>query len=133
MGVVVRKVSAALPIALDRDWGCSADGAVCCTNASSSSAQGCSVETALEAASLHPAQLLGIEDRKGTLNYDSDAGTVMGMVGGRASACCSKAGLLQMQAASAASLGVLGSLALPRICSGLLSGDFFPVGAGDAS
>lgn len=92
MGVVVRKVSAVPPIALDRDWGCSADGAVCCTNASSSSAQGCSVETALEAASLHPAQLLGIEDRKGTLNYDSDAGTVMGMVGGRASACCSKAG-----------------------------------------
>lgn len=44
-----------------------------------------------------------------------------------------KQGLLQMQAASAASLWALGSLALPRICSGLLSGDFFPVGAGDAS
>ncbi|XP_053813957.1 N-acetylglucosamine-6-phosphate deacetylase isoform X4 [Vidua chalybeata] len=37
-------------------------------------ATGCSVETALEAASLHPAQLLGIEHKKGTLNYDSDAG-----------------------------------------------------------
>ncbi|XP_050835842.1 N-acetylglucosamine-6-phosphate deacetylase isoform X2 [Serinus canaria] len=36
-------------------------------------ATGCSVETALEAASLHPAQLLGIEHKKGTLNYDSDA------------------------------------------------------------
>ncbi|XP_062998977.1 N-acetylglucosamine-6-phosphate deacetylase [Elgaria multicarinata webbii] len=36
-------------------------------------ATGCSVETALEAASLHPAQLLKIEDRKGTLDYDSDA------------------------------------------------------------
>lgn len=34
---------------------------------------------ALEAASLHPAQLLGIEDQKGTLDYDTDAGTgVMG-------------------------------------------------------
>lgn len=42
------------------------------------SVQGCSVETALEAASLHPAQLLGIEHKKGTLNYDSDAGTGMG-------------------------------------------------------
>lgn len=40
-------------------------------------ATGCSVETALEAASLHPAQLLGIEDRKGTLNYDSDADFLM--------------------------------------------------------
>ncbi|XP_050824325.1 N-acetylglucosamine-6-phosphate deacetylase isoform X1 [Gopherus flavomarginatus] len=36
-------------------------------------ATGCTVETALEAASLHPAQLLGIEHRKGTLNYDNDA------------------------------------------------------------
>ncbi|XP_010137447.1 PREDICTED: putative N-acetylglucosamine-6-phosphate deacetylase, partial [Buceros rhinoceros silvestris] len=36
-------------------------------------ATGCSVETALEAASLHPAQLLGIEHKKGTLNYDADA------------------------------------------------------------
>uniref|UniRef100_A0A8D2JD05 N-acetylglucosamine-6-phosphate deacetylase n=1 Tax=Varanus komodoensis TaxID=61221 RepID=A0A8D2JD05_VARKO len=36
-------------------------------------ATGCSIETALEAASLHPAQLLKIEDRKGTLDYDSDA------------------------------------------------------------
>uniref|UniRef100_A0A8C4UQN6 N-acetylglucosamine-6-phosphate deacetylase n=1 Tax=Falco tinnunculus TaxID=100819 RepID=A0A8C4UQN6_FALTI len=40
-------------------------------------ATGCSVETALEAASLHPAQLLGIEHRKGTLNYDSDADFLM--------------------------------------------------------
>ncbi|KAJ6657610.1 hypothetical protein lerEdw1_002326 [Lerista edwardsae] len=36
-------------------------------------ATGCSVEMALEAASLHPAQLLGIEDQKGTLDYDTDA------------------------------------------------------------
>lgn len=35
---------------------------------------GCSVEEALEAASLHPAQLLGISHKKGNLNYDSDAG-----------------------------------------------------------
>ena len=30
-------------------------------------------EEALEAATLHPAQLLRISDHKGTLNYDSDA------------------------------------------------------------
>lgn len=35
---------------------------------------GCSVEEALEAASLHPAQLLGISPRKGKLDYGSDAG-----------------------------------------------------------
>lgn len=35
---------------------------------------GCSVEEALEAASLHPAQLLGISHRKGTLDYGADAG-----------------------------------------------------------
>ncbi|RMC17924.1 hypothetical protein DUI87_05593 [Hirundo rustica rustica] len=40
-------------------------------------ATGCSLETALEAASLHPAQLLGIEHKKGTLNYDSDADFLM--------------------------------------------------------
>ncbi|PKU43967.1 n-acetylglucosamine-6-phosphate deacetylase [Limosa lapponica baueri] len=40
-------------------------------------ATGCSIETALEAASLHPAQLLGIEHKKGTLNYDSDADFLM--------------------------------------------------------
>uniref|UniRef100_A0A8C5IBP1 N-acetylglucosamine-6-phosphate deacetylase n=1 Tax=Junco hyemalis TaxID=40217 RepID=A0A8C5IBP1_JUNHY len=40
-------------------------------------ATGCSVETALEAASLHPAQLLGIEHKKGTLDYDSDADFLM--------------------------------------------------------
>jgi N-acetylglucosamine-6-phosphate deacetylase len=34
---------------------------------------GCSIETALEAASLHPAQSLGIEAQKGTLNYGADA------------------------------------------------------------
>ncbi|XP_043927133.1 N-acetylglucosamine-6-phosphate deacetylase isoform X2 [Protopterus annectens] len=38
---------------------------------------GCSLESALEAASLHPAQLLGIEHRKGTLNYGADAGTLL--------------------------------------------------------
>ncbi|MBN3277400.1 NAGA deacetylase, partial [Polyodon spathula] len=37
-------------------------------------ASGCTVEMALEAASLHPAQLLGVSDRKGTLHYGSDAG-----------------------------------------------------------
>ncbi|KAK6475994.1 N-acetylglucosamine-6-phosphate deacetylase-like [Huso huso] len=36
-------------------------------------ASGCTVEAALEAASLHPAQLLGVSDRKGTLHYGSDA------------------------------------------------------------
>lgn len=35
---------------------------------------GCSVECALEAASLHPAQLLGLEKRKGTLDFGADAG-----------------------------------------------------------
>ncbi|XP_058426252.1 N-acetylglucosamine-6-phosphate deacetylase isoform X4 [Diceros bicornis minor] len=35
---------------------------------------GCSVESALEAASLHPAQLLGLEKRKGTLDFGADAG-----------------------------------------------------------
>lgn len=38
---------------------------------------GCSVEEALEAASLHPAQLLGLSHRKGTLNYGCDADLVM--------------------------------------------------------
>ncbi|XP_055265238.1 N-acetylglucosamine-6-phosphate deacetylase isoform X1 [Moschus berezovskii] len=37
-------------------------------------ATGCSVESALEAASLHPAQLLGLEKRKGTLDFGADAG-----------------------------------------------------------
>lgn len=40
-------------------------------------ASGCSVEEALEAASLHPAQLLGISHRKGTLNYGTDADLVL--------------------------------------------------------
>lgn len=35
---------------------------------------GCSVEEALGAASLHPAQLLRIGHKKGTLDYGSDAG-----------------------------------------------------------
>uniref|UniRef100_A0A8C6WP15 N-acetylglucosamine-6-phosphate deacetylase n=1 Tax=Neogobius melanostomus TaxID=47308 RepID=A0A8C6WP15_9GOBI len=38
---------------------------------------GCSVEEALEAASLHPAQLLGISHRKGSLEYGCDADLVM--------------------------------------------------------
>ncbi|XP_018091976.1 N-acetylglucosamine-6-phosphate deacetylase isoform X2 [Xenopus laevis] len=38
-------------------------------------ATGCTVEEALEAASLHPAQVLGIEDHKGTLDFGADAGT----------------------------------------------------------
>ncbi|XP_015991972.2 N-acetylglucosamine-6-phosphate deacetylase isoform X1 [Rousettus aegyptiacus] len=37
-------------------------------------ATGCSIESALEAASLHPAQLLGLEKRKGTLDFGADAG-----------------------------------------------------------
>lgn len=31
------------------------------------------MEEAVEAASLHPAQVLGLEDRKGTLDYGTDA------------------------------------------------------------
>ena len=37
---------------------------------------GCSAVEALEGATLHPAQVLGIEQRKGTLNYKSDADLV---------------------------------------------------------
>ncbi|XP_012997136.1 N-acetylglucosamine-6-phosphate deacetylase isoform X1 [Cavia porcellus] len=40
-------------------------------------ATGCSVEAALEAASLHPAQLLGLEKRKGTLDFGADADFVV--------------------------------------------------------
>ncbi|GAA6222137.1 N-acetylglucosamine-6-phosphate deacetylase [Lates japonicus] len=40
-------------------------------------ASGCSVEEALEAASLHPAQLLGLSHRKGNLDYGSDADLVL--------------------------------------------------------
>lgn len=40
-------------------------------------ASGCSVEQALEAASLHPAQLLNISHKKGSLEYGSDADLVM--------------------------------------------------------
>ncbi|KAK9753517.1 Amidohydrolase family [Popillia japonica] len=36
-------------------------------------ATGCSTEYALEAASLHPAQVLGISDKKGTLDFEADA------------------------------------------------------------
>lgn len=38
---------------------------------------GCGVEFALEAASLHPAQVLGISNQKGNLNYGCDADFVM--------------------------------------------------------
>jgi N-acetylglucosamine-6-phosphate deacetylase len=38
---------------------------------------GCSVVEALEAASYHPAQLLGIEKKKGTLDYGADADFVV--------------------------------------------------------
>ncbi|KAF3845893.1 hypothetical protein F7725_002971 [Dissostichus mawsoni] len=38
---------------------------------------GCSVEEALEAASLHPAQLLGLSHRKGNLDFGSDADLVL--------------------------------------------------------
>ncbi|XP_045848537.1 N-acetylglucosamine-6-phosphate deacetylase isoform X2 [Meles meles] len=40
-------------------------------------ATGCGVELALEAASLHPAQLLGLEKRKGTLDFGADADFVV--------------------------------------------------------
>lgn len=40
-------------------------------------ASGCSVEEALEAASLHPAELLGISQQKGTLSYGTDADLVL--------------------------------------------------------
>ncbi|XP_042636720.1 N-acetylglucosamine-6-phosphate deacetylase [Orycteropus afer afer] len=40
-------------------------------------ATGCSVESALEAASLHPAQLLGLEKQKGTLDFGADADFVV--------------------------------------------------------
>ena len=38
---------------------------------------GCSSVEALEAASLHPAQLLKISDHKGTLNYGADADIII--------------------------------------------------------
>ncbi|MBN3301831.1 NAGA deacetylase, partial [Amia calva] len=40
-------------------------------------ASGCTVESALEAASLHPAQLLGLSHQKGTLDYGTDADFVL--------------------------------------------------------
>ncbi|XP_060760273.1 N-acetylglucosamine-6-phosphate deacetylase isoform X2 [Neoarius graeffei] len=40
-------------------------------------ASGCTVEAALEAASLHPAQLLGVSHKKGTLEYGADADFVI--------------------------------------------------------
>ncbi|KAK7794100.1 hypothetical protein R5R35_005604 [Gryllus longicercus] len=40
-------------------------------------ASGCSVEKALEAATLHPAKVLGIENIKGTLNYGADADFIL--------------------------------------------------------
>ncbi|XP_075420535.1 N-acetylglucosamine-6-phosphate deacetylase isoform X1 [Tenrec ecaudatus] len=40
-------------------------------------ATGCSLEAALEAASLHPAQLLGLEQHKGTLDFGADADFVV--------------------------------------------------------
>ncbi|KAI4463780.1 n-acetylglucosamine-6-phosphate deacetylase [Holotrichia oblita] len=40
-------------------------------------ATGCSVEYALEAASLHPAKVLGMSDKKGTLNFEADADFIL--------------------------------------------------------
>ncbi|XP_060028565.1 N-acetylglucosamine-6-phosphate deacetylase isoform X2 [Erinaceus europaeus] len=40
-------------------------------------ASGCNLESALEAASLHPAQLLGLEKHKGTLDFGADADFVV--------------------------------------------------------
>jgi N-acetylglucosamine-6-phosphate deacetylase len=37
----------------------------------------CPIEFALEAASLHPADCLGVSDRKGTLNYGADADFIL--------------------------------------------------------
>ncbi len=37
----------------------------------------CTIVEALESATLHPAELLGISDRKGTLSYGSDADFVL--------------------------------------------------------
>jgi len=37
----------------------------------------CSIVEAVEAASLHPAQVLGIADRKGTLNVGAEADFVL--------------------------------------------------------
>lgn len=92
------------------------------------------METALEAASLHPAQLLGIEDRKGTLNYDSDAGTVMGMVG-RVSACWRKVGPAINAGCFCCFTGGTGDphSAQDLLWAFALGIFFFPVGAGDAS
>lgn len=41
------------------------------------SATGSSLAEAIEAATLHPAQFLGVEDRKGTLEYGTDADFVI--------------------------------------------------------
>lgn len=41
------------------------------------SATGCSVIEALEAATLHPALALGIENKKGVLNFEADADFVL--------------------------------------------------------
>ena len=38
---------------------------------------GCGLVHALESASLHPAEMLGITDRKGTLDYGTDADFVI--------------------------------------------------------
>lgn len=40
-------------------------------------ATGCSQEEAINAATLHPAQCLGIHDKKGTLEYYTEADFVM--------------------------------------------------------
>ncbi|KAH9395750.1 putative N-acetylglucosamine-6-phosphate deacetylase [Tyrophagus putrescentiae] len=41
------------------------------------SVDGCSVVEAIDCATLHPARTLGIEDRKGTLNFGADADFVL--------------------------------------------------------
>ncbi|XP_047636777.1 N-acetylglucosamine-6-phosphate deacetylase isoform X2 [Phacochoerus africanus] len=43
---------------------------------------GCGVESALEAASLHPARLLGLEKHKGTLDFGADAASLVRPGGG---------------------------------------------------
>lgn len=115
------------------DLGCPGNGAGAALMSPQFSVQGCSVETALEVASLHPAQLLGIEHKKGTLNYDSDAGTGMDtartgmetMVSGPHE-CWSKAGAAVSTCSSPVSVGAAGRHATPGICSGLLLQWFFP-------
>lgn len=50
---------------------------MCIFNLTTHYISGCSLEYALEAASLHPAQAIGLQDKKGTLNFGADADFVL--------------------------------------------------------